>query len=122
VTLAIYLDDSQDNDLLIALLRRAGHTVVSPREVTLRGSDDLTHLEYAAQNGYALLTADVRDFETLHRQWQQQGRQHAGILLVHYEGNVRKDMTAADIVRAIERLLMAGVAIPNQVHRLNQWR
>jgi hypothetical protein len=25
-------------------------------------------------------------------------------------------------VRAIERLLVAGVAIPNQVHRLNQWR
>jgi len=122
VPLAIYLDDSQDNDLLITLLRQAGHTVVSPREVTLKGSDDLDHLEYAAQNGYALLTADVRDFETLHERWQQQGRQHAGILLVYYEGNVGKDGTAADIVEAIRKLLAAGVPIANQVHRLNHWR
>jgi predicted nuclease of predicted toxin-antitoxin system len=120
--LTIYLDESIDDDYLIALLERAGHTVISPRTIGSLGWTDDQQLEFAAQHGYVLLTKDPDNFEALHEQWQQQGRQHAGILLVHYEGNVRKDMTAADIVRAIERLLMAGVAIPNQVHRLNQWR
>ncbi len=120
--MTIYLDESMDSNRLIAFLEQAGHTVISPRTIRSLGWTDEQHLEYAAQHGYVLLTKDPDDFETLHERWQQQGRQHAGILLVYYEGNVRKDMTAADIVEAIGKLLAAGVPIANQVHRLNHWR
>lgn len=122
MSLSIYLDDSRDADLLIALLRNAGHTVVSPRDTGTHGWDDPDHLEFAAQHGYVLLTSDPDDFEDLHDDWQSQGRQHAGMFFVHYEGDVTKDMTPHDIVRAIGNLLTAGVPIANQIHRLNHWR
>ena len=120
--LSIYLDDSLDNDLLIALLERRGHIVISPRFVGTTGWDDYAHLEYASQHGYVLLTADVVDFQTLHIEWQRSGKHHAGIFVVHYEGNIRKDMTPYDIVRAIDNLLASGVPIHGELHRLNQWR
>ncbi len=120
--LSIYLDDSLDNDLLIALLEQAGHKVVSPRFVGTTGWDDNAHLEFAAQHEYVLLTADVVDFEELHLEWQSQGKRHAGIFLVYYEGNVRKDMTPYEIVRAIDKLVTSEVPIFNEIHRLNQWR
>jgi hypothetical protein len=41
-------------------------------------------------------------------------------LTIYLDESIDDDYLIA--VRAIERLLMAGVAIPNQVHRLNQWR
>ncbi|MCS7264443.1 MAG: DUF5615 family PIN-like protein [Armatimonadetes bacterium] len=68
--LSIYLDDSIDNDLLLALLEQAGHKVVSPRTVGTTGCSDEAHLEYAVQHGCALLTADVVDSEELHERWQ----------------------------------------------------
>jgi hypothetical protein len=120
--LSIYLDDSLDADLLIVLLRNAGHTVISPRDVGTSRADDDVHLEFAAQNGYPLLTANINDFENLHADFQSQGRSHSGIFLVHYDGDVTKDMTFRDIVRAIGNLLASGVPIPNEVHALNHWR
>lgn len=120
--LSIYLDDSIDNDLLIALLEQRGYNVISPRFVGTTGWDDLAHLEYASQHGYVLLTADAVDFQALHIHWRRLGKRHSGIFVVHYEGNIRKDMTPYDIVRAIDNLLAAGVPIHNELHRLNQWR
>ncbi len=120
--LSIYLDDNFDADLLIVLLRNAGHTVISPRDVGTSRADDDVHLEFAAQNGYSLLTANIKHFENLHADWQLQGRSHSGIFLVHYDGDMTKDMTFRDIVRAIGNLLSSGVPIANELHRLNHWR
>ena len=120
--LSIYLDDSLDWGLLIVLLRSAGHTVISPRDVGTRDWDDPDHLAYAAQHDYALLTKDPDDFTQLHHDWQAQGRAHAGILLVYYEGDVSKDMKPHDVVRAIANLLASGLPIANAVHALNHWR
>jgi hypothetical protein len=120
--LSIYLDDSLDADLLMVLLGNAGHTVISPRDVSMSRADDDVHLEFAAQNSCALLTKDIKDFENLHADWQSQGRSHYGIFLVHYDGDVTKDMTYADIIRAIDNLLASGVPIANEVHHLNNWR
>jgi predicted nuclease of predicted toxin-antitoxin system len=55
------LDDDLDSNRLIGLLKNEGHTVVSPREVGMRGSTDLDHLQYASRNGLVLLTANVSD-------------------------------------------------------------
>jgi predicted nuclease of predicted toxin-antitoxin system len=120
--LSIYLDDCLDWNLLITLLCNAGHTVISPRDVGTSRADDDVHLEFATQNGCALLTKDIKDFENLHTDWQSQGRPHHGIFLVHYEGDVTKDMSYHDIVRAIGNLLASGVPIANEIHRLNHWR
>jgi hypothetical protein len=68
--LSIYLDDCSDDDMLIALLRNAGHVVLSPRQTGTSGCDDPDHLEYATQHGYTLLTKDPDDFQDLHHRWQ----------------------------------------------------
>src|SRR5436305_9298987 len=118
----IYLDDCADDDDLVALLSQAGHTVHNPRTERTRGAADLRHLEYAAAHGYVLLTQNPSDFQKLHDAWQVQGLLHSGLLLV-YQDNIRgKDMEPADVVRAIDRLLSAGIPIANDLHILNYWR
>jgi hypothetical protein len=118
----IYLDDSSDDDDLVAFLSQAGHAVSTPRTERTRGALDARHLEYAAAHGYVLLTHNPADFRTLHETWQAQGRAHSGILLI-YQDNIRgKDMEPADVPSAIDNLLASGIPIANEVHILNQWR
>jgi hypothetical protein len=119
---SIYLDDCSDDDYLINLLRHAGYVIVSPRDGGTLGWDDADHLEYATQHGHALLTHDPQDFQALHNVWQSQGRQHPGLLLVYQDNDSSRDMTANDIVRALENLLASGLPIVNTIHTLNHWR
>lgn len=120
--LSLYLDDCADDDTLIAFLRRAGHQVNTPRLVGTAGASDGEHLDYAARNRQTLLTKDPADFLELHRDRQAAHRPHSGILLVYEEKEVSKNMSRAQIVAAIERLIAAAVPVENQVHILNHWR
>ncbi len=47
------------------------------------GESDTGHLEFAAREGRALLTHNIRDFRVLHKDWMEAGRAHSGIILVH---------------------------------------
>lgn len=118
----LYLDDDLDANALIGLLQHAGHDVVSPRAVAMRGSDDETHLNYAAAQHLIVLTANVRDFLTLHQTWQQSGREHAGILGVYRENNPRRDMTYAQMAQAVSRLERSEFPVYNTFLNLNMWR
>src|SRR5438874_799577 len=80
------------------------------------------HLEYAARHRLVLLTHNPQDFIDLHELWKMHERQHSGILLVYRDNNPSKDMTAADIVEALEKLLASGLPIENTVNTLNHWR
>ena|SRR5579871_6181016 len=118
----LYLDDCADSNLLVDLLRQAGHRVYTPRTEATRGVDDPEHLAYAAARGYTLITKNRGDFSQLHQEWQVSGRPHAGILLV-CEDNIRgKDMEPGDIVRAIGKLLASCLPVFNELHTLNHWR
>jgi predicted nuclease of predicted toxin-antitoxin system len=118
----LYLDDCSDANELVAYLGAAGRYVENPRIGGISGAQDQEHLEYAARQGLSLITRNPDDFIELHQEWQAVGRPHAGILLV-YEDNVKgKDMEAADIVRALDKLLASGLPIANELHTLNHWR
>lgn len=119
--LPIYLDDSVDQDLLIRVLRNAGHKVTSPREVDLMGKDDPIHFDFARKHSMVLVTRDPGDFIAMHDDLRAHGEIHPGILLV-YRDNDPRDMKPHDIVRAIDNLLNAGVEIADEVHNLNFWR
>jgi hypothetical protein len=69
-----------------------------------------------------VVTANVRDFLTLHQTWQQEGRPHAGILALYRENNPRRDMTYAQIAQAVSRLERADLPLYNTFHNLNMWR
>jgi predicted nuclease of predicted toxin-antitoxin system len=118
----LYLDDCSDANRLVRALTDAGHRVETPRSAGTSGFRDPEHLSYAARNGLTMITKNPSDFVDLHLEWQAQGRTHCGIWLI-YQDNVKgKDMEPSDIVRSIEKLLAAGIPIPNELHILNHWR
>jgi hypothetical protein len=55
-------------------------------------------------DGLILLTKNPDDFVELH----QQNPEHAGILLLYQDNNPDRDMSHADVVRAIVNLELAG--------------
>jgi len=118
----LYLDDDMDANVLIRFLQEEGHEVMSPRAVAMRGAEDAAHLQHAAVHQCAVVTANVRDFLTLHQTWQEEGRHHAGILALYRENNPQRDMTYTQIARAISRLARAGFPLQNTFHNLNMWR
>jgi hypothetical protein len=120
--LQLYLDDCADSNLLVITLRRAGFPTVTPRDAGTSGFDDADHLEYAAANNYTLITKNPKHFIVLHQQWQANGRSHSGILLIYQDNNPTKDMSPADVARAIKNLLHSGLPMANEVHVLNHWR
>jgi hypothetical protein len=65
-----------------------------------------------------LLTKNPGDFLELH----EKNSQHAGILLVYQDNDPDRDMSHAEIVRAIANLEQAGIVFQNCCHVLNAWR
>lgn len=51
-------------------------------EIELEGLSDPEVLELAAAEGRVLVTANIRDFEPLLREWADESRSHAGVILV----------------------------------------
>jgi len=118
----LYLDDDMDANVLIRVLQNEGHEVMSPRGVAMRGAEDEAHLRYAAAHQCAVVIANVRDFLVLHQMWQEEERQHAGILALYRENNPQRDLTYAQLARAISRLERTGLPLQNTFHNLNMWR
>jgi hypothetical protein len=68
-----------------------------------------------------VVIANVHDFLTLHQTWQEEGRRHAGVLALYRENNPRRDMTYAQIARAISRLEYTRLPLQNTFHNGNMW-
>jgi hypothetical protein len=118
LSLRLYLDDCANAKRLVTLLRAAGHHVVTPAKVGTSGKPDAAHFQYAASQGCVLVTKNPRDFEALH----QACPQHAGILAIYQDNDPDRDMTYAEIVRAIANLVKAGITLQGSFHVLNAWR
>lgn len=75
--------DEMVNPRLAGFLSRLGYDVVSCQWVgrSNRGIPDEEQLSYASQQGRAILTFNVGDFERLDRQWKARGLVHAGIIV-----------------------------------------
>jgi predicted nuclease of predicted toxin-antitoxin system len=65
------------------LLRQAGHDViaVSERE-ELVGRSDRAIFEFAAAEGRAVITNNIKDFRPLAAEWLAAGRSHPGLILL----------------------------------------
>ena len=51
-------------------------------EIELEGLSDPEVLELAATEGRVLVTANIRDFEPLLREWASESRLHPGVILI----------------------------------------
>jgi hypothetical protein len=118
----LYLDDDSIAALVVQLLRKAGHDVMIPADVGLSGERDPVHLRRAVREGRTFLTRNHRDFEDLHELVMETQGHHLGILVVRQDNNPKRDLDEAGVVRAIGKLLAAGVPIADQYIILNQWR
>ena len=114
----IYLDDCAYSKRLKHQLEVAGHQVQTPFEAGISGQPDHIHLRYAAEHGLVLLTYNAADFLDLHDRHPD----HAGILIVYREADLTRNMSYADIVRAIENLTASGVPIAGRLYVLNHWQ
>lgn len=81
---AFYLDEDVTEALAIPL-RGHGHQVTTTTAAGRKGTHDHEQFWFAAQRGWILITANRRDFESLHGAWLLWGvpRSHAGIILLH---------------------------------------
>ena len=118
----VYLDDDLDSNLLIGLLRKDGHEVISPRAAGTRGIKDNEHLNFATSHSAVLVTANALDFVQLHDECITGQLEHPGILIVYRENNPSRDMNYHQIAESVTRIEKSGVPLANAFHNLNFWR
>ena len=81
MTCRIFLD--QHLPLSIAeALRRSGHEALAVREAGLLGASDDLLLGFAAERRQVFVSSDYWDLIQLSREWNQEGRDFPGIVLV----------------------------------------
>ena len=79
----ILLDAHTSGRTVGKILIEDGHDVRAlDSEIELEGLSDPEVLELAAVEGRVLVTANIRDFEPLLREWASESRAHAGVILV----------------------------------------
>jgi Domain of unknown function (DUF5615) len=62
----VYVDEDSVHDLLVRLLRSAGHEVETSLDAGLLGHSDAVQLRYSISTNRPLLSANHRDFRELH--------------------------------------------------------
>ena len=82
---ALYTDEDV-TDRLVELLRERGFNAASSAEWGTTGFTDEEQLALATERRHALLTFNRDDFIALARQWQAEGREHAGIVISQQMG------------------------------------
>lgn len=118
----IYVDDDSAKGALVARLRKEGHQVVVPADVSMSGAADPRHMLYAVENGLILLTRNHKDFNVLHLLIQAAQGRHPGIIAVRLDNDPSRDMKDSEVVRAIRNLESSGMPLANEFHVLNHWR
>lgn len=116
--LRLYLDDCAYSKRLRKMLIEAGHQVVTSFDADIVGADDEIHFKYACQHQLTLVTKDANDFEELHRQ----NDQHFGIFAICEEADPSKNMSYANIVKAINNIVSTDVPLSGAFYVLNHWR
>ncbi|NCR08044.1 MAG: hypothetical protein GPI95_06575 [Microcystis aeruginosa LG13-11] len=78
---SLYMDEDM-SALVATLLRSRGLDVTTVPEQSTLGKTDSEQLEFAASLGRCLVTHNRVDFERLHLQFIEEGREHCGIIIV----------------------------------------
>lgn len=118
----VYLDDDSSSTLLVRLLRREGHDVITPADIAMAGSSDAEHFKKAIELDRVLITHNHDDFFQLDELIRTAGGHHPGLLVARRDNDKTKDMKPGDIARAVRNLIAAGVPLADELHILNHWR
>ena len=118
----LYVDDDTVKGKLVALLRRAGHTLMLPIDLNMSGVSDARHFINAIHRGFVLLTRNHDDFLDLHEVVLAAHGTHPGLLIIRSDNDPTRDMTPGGIVHAITKLLASGAPVADTLQVLNHWR
>ena len=118
MTLQLLLDECAYKAALHRQLLDAGFAVTTAAEAGLLGDDDDVVFAYAVAHGLCIVTKNPDDFRALH----QAHPDHPGIFLIYQDNDVTRDMTDAEVVRALQNVAAADVPIAGEIHALNHWR
>jgi hypothetical protein len=103
---------------LVEALRLRRVDVTTALDAGMIQRDDEEHLKYAAQQGRALYSFNVRHFYKLHTDYLSEGKSHAGIILAP-----QQRYSVGEQMRALLKLSAARSAedMQNQVEFLSLW-
>jgi predicted nuclease of predicted toxin-antitoxin system len=116
--LRLLVDEDSQARTLVRLLVEAGHDVLTVEAAGLTSMADGEVLARAIQDRRALLTRNCGDFLALHQALPD----HHGILAVYLDADLAKDMSYADICRALANLAPSGIRGEKEFIVLNAWR
>jgi Domain of unknown function (DUF5615) len=118
----LYLDDDSVSRVLVALLNREGHDILTPAKLGLVGRKDAVHFRKAILESAVLLSHNYEDFDSLHELLMSGRGHHPVILLVRKDNDPSRDMKPGDIARAIRNLSAANLPLADDCVVLNHWR
>ena len=114
----LLVDEDSQSRTLVRLLVEGGHDVLTVEAAGLNAMADREVLGRAIQEQRALLTRNCGDFLDLHGAVPN----HHGILTIYQDADPAKNMSYADIVRALGNLAASGVSLPGAFIVVNAWR
>ncbi len=79
----LYVDEDAMARTLVQGLRARGVDLITVLDAGMSEQDDSAQLEHAAAQGRVLYTFNVGHFYQLHSEYLAQGKNHAGIIVVH---------------------------------------
>lgn len=99
-------------------LRRRGHDVIAAQEPAHRGRygalpDDVV-FEQAQEDGRAVVTDNIRDYELARHAWESRGLAHHGVVYAldpHFNRH-RGNTVIGSMVRALDALLEGASGLP----------
>jgi len=81
--ICLYVDEDAMARAVVQGLRARGVDVITALDAGMSEQGDRAQLEYAAEQGRVLYTFNVGHFCQLHSEYLDQGKSHAGIIVVY---------------------------------------
>ncbi len=104
----LLLDEMVGPSVATALRQQQVDVESEAARTDLRATTDAALLELAAQQGLVLVTRNISDFLRLVRQWQSEGREHPGLVLVTESSFPQNRNLVGRLVQALTRDAAAG--------------
>lgn len=115
----VLIDEDSQSKILIGLLKKSGHSVLTVAELGVNSKSDPEILKLATENNRVLLTKNCADFAELHK---LNLICHSGIIAIYQNANPKKSMSYDQIVAAIDNFEKSDTTVHGQFIDLNHYR
>jgi predicted nuclease of predicted toxin-antitoxin system len=111
-----YFDEDSAQHRLVAALRSHGIDVATSLDSGMNARDDESQLILASAQNRVLVSANARDFASLHRAWLERGKSHSGILIIP-----QQRYSTGETVRRILRLASSKFDLASGIYYLSNF-